>query len=224
LAAPERLLSELYRELGKAALEHLQSCPEELRLNLAQGDPHLNAFLKKERGVQKQVQYLRELSVTRLDSRLQQLHQELNKLDAKLHKLEMQRRRGKRKRYSAADLARTRQVKPEKWKKRREQTQALRGRIVQFDRYDQGSWTAGYLWWDLMTKGARGDDLFEVREFHQRNPNWNHKSYHDPTTDPASVQYGIMHDPLENQAMDHAAEDLADSMTTSHDDRFTDAS
>ena len=83
----------------------------------------------------------------------------------------------------------------------------------------------GYLWWDLMTKGARGDDLFEVRDFRQRHPNWNYKSFDDPTTDPASVDYGIMHDaPLGNQAMDYAAADLADSMTTSSDDRFTDAS
>jgi len=215
LQAPRHLLSALYRDLGGAILDHLQACPEELRFQLARGDPALSVFLKKEAGVAKQIQYLRELSVTRIDARTQQLYQELRKLETKIQKLEWKLRRGRWKYYSASDIRRTREVKAEKWSKRQARLRGLRTRIVGFDQYDRGSFAANYLWWDLVTHRARGDDIYEVREFHARHPGWNYRNHHDPVETVSQP---------EEAAMDGAAAALASSMKTPDDEEVLDAS
>ena len=208
LQAPQRLLAELYRDLGKAILDHLQACPEQLRLQLADSDRNLKTFLKKEAGVTKQIQYLRELSVTRIDARTQNLYQELRKLEGKIEKLEWKRRRGKRKYYSESDIQRMRTVKAEKWNKRQTKLRDLRTRIVSFDRYDSGSFAQDYLWWELLTHRARGDDIYEVRQFYERHPGWDYRRYHEP---------GATVSQPEERAMDGAAEALASSMMTPDD-------
>jgi len=220
LQAPERLLSDLYRDLGHATMEHPQACPEDLRLDLARGDRNLNAFPRKETGVRKQIQYLRELAVTRIDARIQQLDQEMQKITSKIQKLNLQRRHGKRKVYSKDDIERIRQVKADKWDRRREKTAKMRRRIADFDKYDRGSCASDYLWWDLMTDGSAADDLFEVRDFRQRHPEWNYKTYRDPIESDLSVD-------AETDAglFDEAAEELAASMKSSDDhDLFSDPS
>lgn len=218
VSAPERLLSDLFRDLGKASVQHLDACPEDLRLELARGDENLNAFFRKQVGVGKQIQYLRELSVTRVDARIQQVDQELIKINNKIQKLEMQRRRGKRKRYSQDDIHRMRNVKAEKWDRNRAKTIKIRGKIADFRKYDRGSFATNYLWWDLMTGGSAADDIFEVREFRQRYPDWNHRSYVDPTVGAV----GLSIDPT--NVWDEAAEDLASSMMENTDDGFSDLS
>ena len=154
LRAPERLLGELFGELGDATVAHLDACPEDLRIELARRDSHLNAFLRKLTGVRKQLQYLSELPVTRVDAVTQQLEQELAKVEAKIKKLTLQRRRGKRKKYADADIVNMRNVKQEKWARRQERTARLRQEISAFDRYDHGSFVSSYLWWDIVTHGA----------------------------------------------------------------------
>ena len=211
---PERLLSELYGDLGSALLDHLHACPVELRFELARGDPNLSVFLKKEVGVNKQAQYLRELAVTRIDTQVQRLQQELQKLDGKLQKLEWKRRRGRRKQYSATDIQRMRAVKAEKWEKRQKKIRDVRTKIVNFDRYERGSFATDFLWWDLVTRGARGDDIYEAKDFHARHPDWDYKTYRDPwEAEPAA----------EEVAIDGAAAALASSMTTPDDEIFHDA-
>ena len=216
LKAPEQLLAELFRALGDATLQHLDACPEDLKLELAKGDQHLNAFLRKETGIRKQIQYLRELAVTRVDARIQQLEQELDKTESKIRKLNMQQRRGKRKRYSQNDISRMRNVKAEKWKRRQVKTAKVRRKVSDFDSYDEGSFASDYLWWDLMTGGAAADDIFEVRDFRHRNPGWDHRRYQDPIVgagdDDSSDVLGV------------AAEDLASSMMTPDEDTFSDLS
>lgn len=180
LAAPERLLAELYKELGVAAVEHLLACPETTRLQLAKSDRKLTTFLKKEAGLTKQIQYLKELSVATIDSRVQQVDLEIAKLDAKIRKLHGQRSRGKQKFYSDDDIQRVRNVKAEKWEKRRTKTSRMRERISDFHDYDAGSWMAGYLWWDVITRRAQTDDIYEVREHRRNNPDWDHRAFVDP--------------------------------------------
>ena len=208
LRAPERLLGELFRDLGEATASHIDACPEDLRMEIAKGDSSLNSFLRKQMGTEKQVQYLRELSVTRIDSRIQQVQQELQKIDAKIHKLEMKRRRGKRKNYSRDDLSRMRTVKEDKWERNRLKTIKMREKLSRFEKHDRGSCSSDYLWWDLMTGGARADDIYEVREFRERNPNFNYRSYDDPYDTDDHI----------DSPMDDAAEDLALSMSSSGDD------
>ena len=209
LNAPTRLLGELFRELGTATVSHLEACPNDLRLELARDDQNLNAFLRKQIGTEKQIQYLRELSVTRIDSRLQQVDQELTKIQQKIRKLEMQRRRGKRKSFSRDDIERMRNVKAEKWERRRAKTIKIRGKISDFDKHDRGSCASDYLWWDLMTGGARADDVYEVREFRTRHPDWDYRTYDDPTNLGADS---------DSSAIDDAASDLASSMVGNQDD------
>lgn len=208
LNAPNRLLGELFRDLGSATVSHLEACPDDLRLELARGDQNLNAFLRKQIGTEKQIQYLRELSVTRIDSRLQQVDQELTKINQKIQKLEMQRRRGKRKSYSRDDIARMRNVKSEKWERNRLKTIKMRSKISDFNKHDRGSCSSDYLWWDLMTGGARADDIYEVREFRERKPDWDYRSYDDHTNVGVTVEVGL----------DDAASDLANSMVGNQDD------
>ena len=214
LKAPERLLAELFNELGGAAISHLDACPEDLRIDLARGDKVLNAFLRKQTGVRKQIQYLRELSVTRLKALFQQLKQDLAKTEAKIKKLELQKRRGKRKHYYSTDLQRMRNVKTDKWERRRDKTGRLRNKIAGFEKYDRGSFTSDYLWWDLITGGSAADDIFEVRDFRNRNPEWDRSSYRDPTEDHATTET------TETTGYDDAAEDLAASMLDSHEDHL----
>jgi hypothetical protein len=139
----------------------------------------------------------------------------------------MQRRRGKRKRYSKSDIQRTRAVKAEKWEKRRMQTRKLRSRIVEFEKYDHGSFVSSYLWWDLITKGARGDDLFEVRNFHERHPGWDYQAFRDPASSSDTVFDATGSEPMidsaGHEAMNAAAEDLASSMASPNDELFFDA-
>lgn len=217
LGAPEHLLSALFQNLGNAIIDHLDACPEEVRIDLARGDKVLNTFLRKQTGLQKQIQYLRELPVTRVDSVVQQLNQEIQSLDAKIKKLKAQQARRKRKYFSEDDIERMRNVKVDKWARRREKNARLRQRIVTFNQYDQGSFVRDYLWWDLITDGALGDDIYEVRDFRTHHPEWDRSRYRDPTSDTYAMGAAIMYD--------DAANDLAASMTSgSNDDSLSDHS
>ena len=222
LAAPEQLLAKLYQSLGQAAVTHLLACPQETRFQLVQQDRNLTTFLKKEAGLKKQIQYLNELAVSTVDSRMQALNMELNKLDDKICKLEGQQRRGKRKFYSDDDLQRVRNVKAEKWEKRQLKTAKLRNRIKDFRDYDSGSCEDDYLWWDVITRGAHTDAIFEVREHRQQNPDWDYRTHRDPFDGD-----GLLHDDDGTDrlsAMDSAADALASSMATDNDNDLFDPS
>jgi len=209
LARPEQLLAELYQALGEKIITHLEACPNEMRMRLAAEDVALNKYLQLVIGVRKQIQYLRELSITRLDSRIDQTQIELDKSRRKIEKLRLQKIRGKYKRFSDDDIERMRNVKQDKWNRRRLKTEKLRKRISEFDRHEHGSCSDDYLWWDLITKGSNGDDLFEVQEHRRNHPDWDYRTYKDSFT----TNYD---EPL----WDDAAEDLASSMSARDDDFF----
>ena len=95
VTAPERLLGELYSALGAKILESMRAMPQPRREKIAALDPSLNTFMKKELGLQKQMQYLKELKVSRVEANVQNVQQETQKLDRKIHKLEMKRMRRK---------------------------------------------------------------------------------------------------------------------------------
>ena len=128
----------------------------------------------------------------------------------------MQQRRGKRKRYSRDDLSRMRNVKADKWEKKRIKTAKIRDKITRFDKYDQGSCSADYLWWDLITNQSAADDIYEVREFRRINPHWDYRAFDDRTASAEIDQTDAIYD--------DAADELASSMNVSDDDYFVDAS
>ena len=101
-----------------------------------------------------------------------------------------------------------RTVKEDKWELNRLKTIKMREKLSRFEKHDRGSCSSDYLWWDLMTGGARADDIYEVREFRERNPNFNYRSYDDPYDTDDHI----------DSPMDDAAEDLALSMSSSGDD------
>jgi len=224
VAAPERLLSELYSELGGHVIEHISPSSRAVRVRIANADAGLNEFLKRESGIQKQIQYLRELSVARIDSRSQEVDLELDKIGRKIYKLEGQQARGKRKRFSNDELARMRNVKAEKWQKRRMKTEKMRRRIAEFKKYDKGSWEDDYLWWDLMSNSAPADDIYEVREHRRNFPDWDHRNYQgevrntEPNKDEEFANSGFQDSSF--QILDGAAEDLASSMVSQDDDLY----
>ena len=213
VTAPERLLGELYRDLGAAVLDYMNSMPQARRELLASMDPNLNDFLRKEIGIKKQIQYLEILAVSRIDSSAQQVDLERAKIDQKIQKLEMKRRRGKQKWYSQEDIERMRTVKAEKWAKRKMKTEKIRRKITDFNKYDQGSVTDDFLWWDLITNASYGDDIYEVREHRKRFPDWNHRRHRDPWAADDD-------DDHVDAFMDNAASDLASSMAENDSDLF----
>ena len=213
VSAPERLLGELYSDLGAAVLEHLGSIPQARKEYLASIDSNLDDFMKKEIGIRKQIQYLEVLAVSRIDSQTQNLDLETAKIDGKINKLEMKRRRGKQKFYSQDDIDRMRAVKTEKWAKRRLKTEKIRRKITDFNKYDRGSVTDDFLRWDLITNSSYGDDIYEVREHRQRFPNWNHRQHRDSWHTDDDDDYA-------NALIDDAAGDLSSSMADNDSDLF----
>ena len=210
LVRPEELLDELYKALGEQVIAHLENCPNPMLMRFAAEDEAVNKYMQMIIGVRKQIQYLRELSVTRLDSRLEQNQFEMQKVERKINKLRSQRNRGKRKYYSHEDIEKMRNVKAEKWDRRRMKTEKLRKRIVDFDRYNDGSCHEDYLWWDLITKRTNGDDIYEVQEHRRKFPDWDHRTYRDPFEAPDDQQ----------PVWEDAAEDLALSMSDDADALF----
>ena len=201
---PQRLLTELQAALGEALREHLWACPEALRLELVKEDPALVTFLKKEIGLEKQIAYLEELRVARIASQQADLKVQMGKVDRKLAKA---RAKGPRKTYTGAEMASMRQTKAESWAKRHARLGAIRERVAGFDRWERGSLVADFLWWDLVTKGARGDDLYEVRSFRRTHPDFSVAGYADPLAPGRELAQGVL--------MAGAARELVDRMTTS---------
>lgn len=201
--APRRLFQELYEALTEAVCAHVDALPDEAKLALVKDDKHLASFLQKDMGLQKQVQYLDELRLRRVMPLIQQLDSDVSRLNTKITKL-----RRKHKSVSDADVTKMRTFKAESWLKRRQRIEQTRERVGGFSKYDRGSFTRDYLWWDTMTGGAPADDIYEVRVFRMSNPGFDHRHYHTPWDSGASSAY----------AMDHAADALADSLGSGSDD------
>lgn len=216
---PQRILAELQTALGEALLEHLAACPETLRFELVAHDPVLVTFLKKVRGLEKQAAYLSELRVTRIRAQVDSLDQALAKLRRKMTKARL---KGYRKTYDARTMTSMRTLKAEKWKKRHDRLGRMRGRIAGFDRWDRGSLSEDYLWWDLVSRGASGDDLYEVRTFRRDHPDFDHTTWVDPIqpTEPMQALGAAMQVHL----LQGAARELADKMSGSADDGVGDIS
>lgn len=181
LAEPARQFQLCFEDIGRALVEHLVTLPETSLVDIVRLDPSLASFLKKHTGLKKQATYLRELAQVRLAPSIANLRAEARKLGEKLQKSRAKLNRGKRLSVSQADVERTRQIPSDKWDKRRESSARLRERIGTYSDYDRGSFLTTYLWWDLMTRGAPGDDLYEVKSFHAQNPNWSPATFVDPT-------------------------------------------
>lgn len=202
-AAPQTLFDELYAELSRAVLDHLDSCPEELLLELAKGDKYLVTFLKKYVGVTKQLAYLRQLRSARVDQHLQSLEAQRQKLERKIRKYERKPWKPK----SASELTGLRKMDRDKWARRRQKIGKVRTRVAGFHKYDKGAIGSDYLWWDVISGHARGDDLYEVRTFREAHPGWDYRTYDDGLRDDG-LSGGALRDGgsgLAEDAMDQAA-------------------
>jgi hypothetical protein len=180
LAEPARQFQLCFEALGRALVDHLLALPEDSLVEFARQDPSLNSFLKKHAGLKKQATYLRELAQVRLAPAVANLRAEANKTHDKARRTSAKLSRGKRIAVTQADIAKTRQVPADKWDKRRQSTARMRERIGTYHDYDRGSFLTTYLWWDAMTRGAPGDDLYEVKTFHAANPDWTPDAFVDP--------------------------------------------
>ncbi|MFO0745164.1 MAG: hypothetical protein U1F43_05715 [Myxococcota bacterium] len=180
LKAPEERYQALYRTLGGLIVDHLRQAEDGLLLAVGKDDEDLATFLKKDVGLKKQAAYLEQLAVTRLDPAIRQLRAEERKLGQKVEKLRYKQMRGKYVAYTPNDLASLRTLPTTKWAARRGSFEKTRTRVAEFDRWDRGSFVESFLWWDLVTRGARGDDLYEVRSFHERHPGWSVATFADP--------------------------------------------
>jgi hypothetical protein len=202
--APDDLFHKMYLEMGDAILAHFESCPEEFRGELSKGDKNLGIFLKKMSGLKKQVQYLREIVINRIDPVLSSLDAQLAKLGKKRSKV--LRKLG----FTDAELDGIRKLDEGKWSGRREKLARLRQRIGDFNRYENGSFSDKFLWWALITNMAVGQDIQEVRTFYERHPDWDYRTHRDPW-EPAGTS-------RPDHALDAAAPDMALEMASTEDD------
>ena len=209
-AAPEQIFQRLIHALGEAVLDHLDSCSEHLKLSMANEDRYLVTFFKKDTGLERQIQYLKELKVARIQPLIQSINAEMAKLSQKVTKAQR-----KFKTYDARTIMGMRDLKEEKWAKRHTRLGKIRGRVAGFKTYEQGDFTEDYLWWDLMTRGAPADDIYEVRTFRRRRPGWNYRTHED--------RWGNHHHHPEpsRTAMDDAADELTERMHPSDDDDWS---
>jgi len=179
LGKPAELYQLLYRKLGELLVEHLRESSEQLRDKLAKDDQVLGNMLKKDEGLKKQAAYLQELTVVRIDAQIQVLQAEMQKLARKDQKLRYKAARGKWVHDSDGAARAMRAIPQAKWDQRRLQHVKTRERVATFDRYDDGALVRDFLWWDLITRGARADDLYEVRTFHATHPGWSVAAFQD---------------------------------------------
>jgi len=203
VSAPQEQVAEMYRVMGEAILDHLHACGEQMRTDLAGEDHHLVAFFKKEAGLSKQIQYLKELMVTRIDGQVESLRHRNDKLASKIAKVNSKLSRGKARFYTDEEVAQMREFKADKWERRQQKLRNVRARISSFDRHDDGSFLETFLWWDLVTNRERADDIYEVKLFHEEHPDWDHRTYKD--------QWSSV-DRREDEAMDGAAAALVAEM------------
>jgi len=207
LTAPQEQVAEMYRVMGEAILDHLHACGEQMRIDLAGQDHHLVAFFKKEIGLSKQIQYLKELMVTRIEAQIESLGHRNDKLTRKITKVNTKLSRGKARFYTEEEVAQMREFKADKWERRQQKLRKIRTRITAFDHHDRGSFLEDFLWWDLITNRSRGDDLYEVKVFHDQYPEWDHRTYRDRWHSDDSRQ-----ERREDEAMDGAAAALVAEM------------
>jgi hypothetical protein len=212
VAAPPLIFQRMVVALSAAVLDHLDSCPPDLKTTLAREDPYLVTFFKKETGLGKQVQYLKQLQVVRIQAPMQSLTAEMDKLTRKAQKAER-----KFKYYDARTIEGMRVLKEEKWAKRHAKLAKVRGRVAGFKQYEQGDFGDDYLWWDVMTRGAPGDDIYEVRTFRRQRPRWDYRRHEDRW-------HHHHHQEPSQTAMDTAADELADRMQPAGSDWDSDAS
>jgi len=181
LAEPADQFKACFEALGRALVDHLLALPEDSLVEFARSDPSLASFLKKDAGLRKQVAYLREIAQVRLQPSIRTLEAEATKADGKASRIFSKLSRGRAVPATTADVQRARSYPRDKWEKRRTSLGKTRERLGGYHDYDRGSFLTTYLWWDVMTHGAHGDDLYEVRTFHERNPGWTPAAFVDPT-------------------------------------------
>jgi hypothetical protein len=208
-AAPATLNREMYVALAEALRDHLESTPVDLRFELARGDAHMVTFFKKLDGLDKKRQYLSELRVLRIQRHVEELAQQLHKLRAKVSKRRDKRRRGRFRNVSDAEIASLRRLKADKWQRRHDKLEKVRLRLDDFEDYDRGSIGEHVLWWDVMTRGAPGDDLYTVRAFHEQ---WGGPvaEAHPHAPIEASLAGGMQADAASALAMDMTRDEAAD--------------
>lgn len=213
VAAPDELYQGLWKTLAGLVVDHLRAAPEELLVELGKADATLAVFLKKDVGLGKQIDYLRQLVAARIEPYRRRLAEEARKLAQKSEKLRYKRARGKYVMVSSADLQSMRALPSVKWTTRRKSFAKTRERLVEFDRWDRGSFVSDFLWWDLVTRGARGDDLHEVRKFHERHPGWSVDAFVDPLDTTAGDAAAAANDLAAASAVDAmmAQDDLLDA-------------
>lgn len=202
LAAPDELFRKLWKTLAGLVVDHLRAAPEELLVELGKADATLATFLKKDVGLGKQADYLRQLVAVRIEPYRRRLAEEERKLSQKADKLRYKRARGKYVIVGPNDVRSMRTLPTEKWSTRRTSFVKTRQRLVEFDRWERGSYVSDFLWWDLVTRGARGDDLAEVQVFHERHPGWSIDAFRDPLETSASDAAAAANDLAAASAVD----------------------
>lgn len=139
--------------------EHLKDLPEAEVFKLLQHSPASTLAYKRVIGLQKQMDYLRELA-RETRAPIQALRTQSNKLHRKAAK--MMRTKNYSRTFSRHEVDRTVGVdKSASWAKRRQRLHETRTRVVEFHHYDRYDPMRDLLWWDYMSDGRLDGRFFD---------------------------------------------------------------
>lgn len=160
-----------YHGLARIALaEHLEALPVESLGDVLETVPALGTVVKKWTGLDHQVRYLEAIRDVRIRPESDRLREAIRRLEKDVAKYHRPKNSGTvfpaepfEKRF---DPART-----QKLEKRIGRMGEAQERVFAFDRWDRGSFSSDFLWWDLVTDGkVDGDFIPEVRSHYETYP------------------------------------------------------
>ena len=217
VAAPDALHQELWATLAQAVSDHLESCPDDVLVELGAADPMLATFLKKAAGLKSQASYLHEIANTRIEALIRSFEAEQRKARTKRDKLAYKQARGKYVVITPDQITATKTLPRDKWNKRRAALGKTRDRIATFEGWDRGAFTTDFLWWPMLAKDDPGHDLRSVQGFLATHPGWSLDTFVDPlaphtASDRAAASAAAV-DLAAPQTVDQMADQLAGSGT-----------
>jgi hypothetical protein len=180
----------ILQESQAALRQHLQYVDKEQLFNWTQGDHARQASIKKLDGIEKKLNYLKEMVAHQQQQEKAVLEEYLYKLSRKVTKYQ----RPKYYHYTVPDRdAAILYIDPkEKLFHKRNKFWKSYDVIFDFDDYDYYDYQKDMLWWDLMTDGEiDGNYIQEVNYFYSRRPDYQYQHdyyYQTPSYQSPSYQ------------------------------------
>ncbi|MBI4852350.1 MAG: hypothetical protein HY819_11190 [Acidobacteria bacterium] len=164
----------ILQESQAALRQHLQYVDKEQLFSWAQGDHAREALIKKLDGVEKKLNYLKEMVAYQQQQEQTALQEYIYKLNKKVVKF--QRPKYYHYTVSSRDAAILYIDPKEKLFHKRNKFWKSYDVVFDFDDYDYYDYQKDMLWWDLMTDGEiDGNYINEVNHFYSNHPGYSYR-------------------------------------------------